>query len=112
MTGHTDNDNDPDALLVTLTVGELKHVMREVMRESAGPPASREFLTPDQLAARLGVHPKSVRTMVSRDGLPSHTLGPKLVRFLWSEVEQWALERGRNLDNVRARAARSHLRRA
>jgi excisionase family DNA binding protein len=105
-------EHDEDAPAVTMTRRELKELMREVVREAAvdaTPAANREFLTPDQLARRLGMHPKSLRTLVSRDGLPSHTLGPKLVRFLWSEVEQWAMERGKNLESFRARAGRSHL---
>jgi len=107
----TANDNEPDnAMLVTLTRGELKALMREALQEVGGYAAapSREFLTPEQLGQRLGVNPATLRTLVSRYGLPSHIIGPRLVRYLWSEVEQWLMKRGRNLEHVERQ---SHLRR-
>jgi excisionase family DNA binding protein len=95
------NDNDPSTMLVTLTTEGLKRLVREAMDEAVAGVAQgsggREFLTPEGLAERLGVCSKSIKTMVSRDGLPAHELGPRLQRFLWSEVEQWLLKRGRNL---------------
>lgn len=105
------NDND-DKLAVTLTIADLRRLVRDAVQEvcPSGTPA-REFLTAEQLADRLGVCTRSIKTMVSRDGLPTHLLGPRLVRFLWSEVEEWLMNRGKNLDGLSPRPTRGHLRR-
>jgi len=94
--------SDDDRMLVTLTVADLRRLVREVMRETAVEP--REFLTANQLAKRLDVCTRSIKTMVSRDGLPTYQLGPRLVRFLWPEVEQWLLARGKARRPKRRRA--------
>lgn len=107
MSNRPANDND----MVVLTSAELKRLIREAIEEAGGAaPPSREFLTAEQLAERLGVCTRSIKTMVSRDSLPTHTVGPRLVRFLWSEVEQWLMARGKNLDGHTA-AGSKHLRR-
>lgn len=98
------NDNDHcSPMLVTLTTEDLKRLVREAVVEAvaansgSGAQRAREFLTPEQLAERLDVCVKSIKTMVRRDGLPAHVVGPRLQRFLWSEVEAWLATRGRNL---------------
>jgi excisionase family DNA binding protein len=99
--------------MIVMTSAELNELIRRAIGDAVGLTASpRVFLTPEQLAQRLGVCTKSVKTMVSRDGLPAHTVGPRMQRFLWSEVEEWLMARGKNVDTARpASHRRTHLRR-
>ena len=91
--------------MVVLTSEELLALIRQAVSEAqaaaarlvVAPNRAREFLTSEQLAERLGVCTKSIKTMVRRDGLPMHIVGPRLQRFLWSEVEQWLERRGKNV---------------
>lgn len=116
------NDNDPTSMMVVTLISALRAIVRDAVRDAvhdttdaansnATPIHTREFLTAEQLAQRLGVSTRSVHRMVRRDGLPSHTIGPKLVRFLWSEVELWGMARGKNLEGIAAREQQKHLRR-
>jgi excisionase family DNA binding protein len=87
--------------LIVMSSAELDGYIRTAVREAVEAAATfptREFLTPEQLAQRLGVCTKSIKTMVSRDGMPAHTVGPRMQRFQWSEVESWLVSRGKNLE--------------
>lgn len=53
--------------------------------EMSGGPA---LLTPRQTAEILGVHPKTLRTLMRRDGLPCVWVGRRR-RFDRSEVARW-----------------------
>lgn len=98
-------------MIVQLTAAELEEMFRRMLREAVTGmlPAAREFLTQEQLAKRLGISARSVQRMINRDGMPVHELGPKLQRFLWSEVEQWLISRGKNTEAPLRRGG-SHLR--
>jgi excisionase family DNA binding protein len=55
------------------------------------------ILTPEQVAERLQVDPKTVYSWTRRRNmrpLPAFRPGGKFLRFKWSEVERW-LEEGR-----------------
>lgn len=97
--------------VVVVSREELDELIRKAVSDvvSGVAPRTREFLTQEQLAGRLGISQKSVQRMVNRDGLPVHELGPKLQRFLWTEVEQWLTERGKNLGGTQP-PRRGHLR--
>lgn len=87
-----------ERMLVTLTASEFRTLVREeVAAELARTSTDHDLLTPQQVAERLGVLPRSVATMVRRDGMPARSLGPKLLRFSWPEIEAWARQHGRNL---------------
>jgi excisionase family DNA binding protein len=103
------NDNNP--MIVTLTTSELRDLIRQVIREEIGGITQpRRWLSTEQVAEELGVCARSIGTLVSRDKLPAHVIGPRLLRFLWSEVEAWLMARGKNLDQLATRTPRGRLR--
>jgi excisionase family DNA binding protein len=76
-----------------LTVEQLDHRIRKAvdaaLGEAARPP---EVLTTEQVAKRLGLHPKTVARLVRTEGLPAHRLGGEgrgEYRFKASEVDAW-----------------------
>jgi len=82
------------ALLVTLTVDDLRALVREELaattRSSVGAAAAdSEVLTREQAAEVLQVDPHQITKLV-RQGLPMHRLGnTKLQRFFRSEIHAW-----------------------
>lgn len=83
-------------------------VSAELDRRDGG---GEQLLTREQVAQRLSISPRSIGTLVSRDGMPARVMGPKLLRFAWSEVEAWAHENGRNLAPLPSPPPRGRLRR-
>jgi excisionase family DNA binding protein len=56
------------------------------------PPSSAVFMTVDEVAARLGVHPATMRRW-TRDGyIDCVRLGPRLVKYRRSDVERLEIE--------------------
>lgn len=85
------NDND-DKLLVTLTSGQLKQLVRDVVRAEMQAPAAPEYLSTEQVAEMIGCTVESIRTYCSRDDLPCVRIG-KLRRFHRGDVLAWLEER-------------------
>ena len=52
------------------------------------------YLKREELAERLGIGLTKLDELV-KDGMPSHTWGLRVRRFLWSEVRRWLAERER-----------------
>jgi excisionase family DNA binding protein len=58
------------------------------------PSEEREFLTVQQLAARLQVHEKTIRRWIVEDSsMPVTRLGPGTVRFHAGRIERWLRQR-------------------
>lgn len=76
---------------LTLVLRELAReldALSKVVRKLSGiPEPDREYLTSDEVAARLRIHPQSVDRLV-RQGLPCYRIG-KGPKFLWSEVQTY-----------------------
>jgi excisionase family DNA binding protein len=54
-----------------------------------GPPRlDRDLLTPEQLAARLGVKPSWVTKAARQNRIPHVRIG-RYRRFYWKDVERW-----------------------
>jgi predicted DNA-binding transcriptional regulator AlpA len=85
-------------LAVTLTVEQLKALIRESVREEvAKAPAAPapEVLTLEGCADLLDLSTKTVSKLEREAGLPSHELSPGDRRFRRSEVLAWLSARGR-----------------
>lgn len=65
---------------------EIARGLREHMPANDG---GSEYLSSVEVGRLLGVHPRTIAKMVSRDGLPAHRFGAKLLRFKRSEVVAW-----------------------
>ncbi len=75
-------DKDPDRLVATLSVGELREIIRE---ESRIPGGLSGLLSPKELAERLGVPPSWVYERSRLGKIPTHRVG-KYPRFDLAEV--------------------------
>lgn len=75
-------------LAVTLTVDQLRALIREAVAESSAPP-SREVLTLAECAELLHRHPKVVMQCVRERGLPAHFISEREPRFIRCEVLEW-----------------------
>jgi excisionase family DNA binding protein len=62
---------------------EIREVVAEVL-ETVRP----AVMTHDQLCGVLHITRPTLRKLIAK-GLPVHSLGAKLDRFVWSEVESW-----------------------
>lgn len=96
-------DSDP---IVMLNVGQLRAVIGELLREQQT--ESPRLLTTNEIAEALSVSPRSIANMVELQGLPARVLGPRVFRFVWSEVEAWSRARGRNLGALPPTPKRRH----
>ena len=87
---------DGDGLAVTLTVDELRALVREAVRDEVSRTTEEsEILTRDDAAALLQVHPVMVTRYVRKEGLPAIPLGREW-RFRRSEILAWLDARGVN----------------
>jgi len=88
------NDNDPDALAVTLTQAQLRSLVREAVREELGKGASAppEYLSTDEVATLIGCTTVSIAKYCERDGMPCVRIG-RMRRFLRDDVLAWLEER-------------------
>jgi adenylate kinase len=79
-------------LAVTLTVDQLRDLMRSAAREAVAQvqfnPA-REVMTLAQCAEFLDRHPKVITQLVREKGLPAHFISEREPRFKRSEVLTW-----------------------
>jgi excisionase family DNA binding protein len=80
-------------LLVTLTVDELKKLVRECVRAEVEP-REDAVLTRDEVAKMLRCNARTVVTYVEKHGLPAHKI-ERDWRFFRSEVLAWMKARDR-----------------
>ena len=60
---------------------------------SANPPHDPlAFIDWRTLAARMGVHPRSIRKWTG-EGLPCYRISPRITRYRWPEVQGWLASR-------------------
>ena len=85
-------DIDPNRLVATLSVGELREIIRE---ESRIPGGLSGLLSPKELAERLGVPPSWVYERSRLGKLPTHRVG-KYPRFDLAEVLEAEAKRKSN----------------
>ena len=81
------------ALAVTLTVEELRALVRAAVREelSANAPPGADVMTAEEAGKVLRLHPAVVRRYVRTQGLPAHRVGSEY-RFRRSEILAWLEE--------------------
>jgi excisionase family DNA binding protein len=53
-----------------------------------------EILTRDEVAKRLSLHQNTISIYIRDRKFPHHRIGPKALRFVWSEVLAWVKENG------------------
>ncbi len=77
-------------MVVTMLRGELRALVVEAVAEAMKTaPTDAEWLDAPAVAEILCIAPRSVQKLARRSGLPSHRLGPKLLRYRRSEVLAW-----------------------
>jgi len=82
-----------DSLLVTLTVSQLRALVREEVNDAIGTSSDdQKWLTLEQVADMLQVTTKTVRAWVRDEGLPASKAGPEY-RFRKDLVLSWLEER-------------------
>lgn len=84
-------------MLVQMTDDDLSALLDERIEAKLAALDADRLLTPEEVAEKLGISPRNIANLVSRDQMPAHRVGPRLLRFRWVDVERWARERGRNL---------------
>lgn len=86
--------HDGNALAVTLTVADLRALVRdEVAAALAAREADEAWLSTADAAKRLGTHPKTVARWVRHASLPAHRLGGTAYRFRAKEIDMWLAAR-------------------
>lgn len=86
------NESTSHRLLVHLSEHDLQRLIRsEVERAVGARREPAEWLSAADVAAIVGLHPRSVRRL---RGLPQHRLGAKLIRYLRSDLDAWLEQRG------------------
>lgn len=85
---------DPKAMIVQLTVGELKALIAEAVAAGAAHahPEQLEYLTLAQAAKMMGCDERTVTTYVKTRELPATKLGHEW-RFARQELAQWMTDR-------------------
>lgn len=84
-----------DAPAYTLTIEQLRALVREEVRAAGSGPVTAsapEVLTREQAAKLLDVHPNVISRYVRDLGLPAHRVGGEW-RLLRSEVLAWVASR-------------------
>ena len=79
-----------DAETLTRIVDEA---VRSALERAGRPPL--KLLTPDEAGQLLGVNPRTLLRWVKTREIPHRQVGPKLVRFVESELVAWNYETGR-----------------
>jgi excisionase family DNA binding protein len=74
-------------------VGIVRDAVREEIGAALGGGAAPEWLDAQGVAAVLSINARSVQKLVTRDGLPAHRVGAKLLRFRRDQVDAWLAER-------------------
>jgi excisionase family DNA binding protein len=83
------------ALAVTLTVDELRKLVREEVQRASGPSIAStapEVMTRADVAKLLQVHPNVVGRYIREQGLPAARLGGEW-RFLRADIIAWLAAR-------------------
>jgi excisionase family DNA binding protein len=74
-----------------------KHTTEDGVRDATAHPP-REWLTPNQTAAYLHIHPETLyKLRAAGQGPPSHRIGPRSVRYRRSDVDTYVVENPNNL---------------
>lgn len=77
-------------LVVTLTIGQLREMMAQVVNENAQPAVlPKDVLTRTEVAQLIGRSPQTVMKVVEEEGMPVCYLTPKEPRFIRAEVLAW-----------------------
>ncbi len=87
----------PMSSVLVMSPEEARELVRSVIREELQkqPQAAPEVLTAERVGEMLGVHPKTVAKLVTRDRLPARRLGREY-RFKRDEVVSWLEQRAIN----------------
>jgi excisionase family DNA binding protein len=81
--------SNKEELLVTLTVTELRGLVRDEIAAAIARLAEvREVLTLEQAAELLQLNPQVLAKNAEKMGVPSHKIGPQW-RFIRSELLAW-----------------------
>ena len=85
---------DPKAMIVQLTVGDLKALIAEAVAEGAAKatPEQLEYLTLAQAAKLMGCDERTVTTYIKTRELPATKLGHEW-RFARQELTAWMADR-------------------
>jgi excisionase family DNA binding protein len=86
----------PTAIAASLTVDQLRHIVRKEIDAALATRAPVEgLLTTAEMAAVLKIHPKTLARRVRLEGLPAHRTGDGAgeYRFKMSEVDAWLAAR-------------------
>jgi excisionase family DNA binding protein len=83
------------ALAVTLTIDELELLVERSVAKVLGQKAGEEWMTRDQVAGELSVHPKTVSRLVREKRLQGTRLG-RVLRFRRTDLDRYmaALKNG------------------
>lgn len=82
-------------LAVTLTVDELRALVRDAVRAELGErtETTAEIMTREQVAELLNVDVRTITNYVKKRGLPATKLGGNEWRFRRTEVLKWIEQR-------------------
>lgn len=85
--------SDSSTVIVT-DAATLRRLIRDAVREELGErPRDLRLLTPAEAGDRLGVSSRTVLKWAREEGMPHRELGPKLIRFVESEIVEWGARR-------------------
>lgn len=93
----TDNRN-PDSAVIVTDLGTLERLIDRAVRralDAHGPGRASDLrlLTPAEAGDRLGVSSRTVLKWARSEGMPHRELGPKVIRFVESEIVEWGARR-------------------
>ena len=84
--------------VIVVSPEDLRALVAEAVREAMGQREdSLRLLSPDEAGAVLGVTGRTVLKWAKNEGLPHRELGPKVVRFVESEILEWGARRPRKV---------------
>jgi len=81
----TSTTNQDSTLIVTLSVGQLRELVRQELKAANGPGSSGKLLTPEQLAVALEVPVSWVYEQSRQGNIPTHRVG-RYIRFDLAKV--------------------------
>jgi excisionase family DNA binding protein len=85
------------ATVIVTTREQLEDIVRSAVRAELAARVAEEpeeWLDAAGVAAIVGCHPRTVQKLARNEGLPSHRVTAKLLRYRRSEVLRWLEERG------------------
>lgn len=83
--------------VILMSPEELRALVAEAVRDALGRREDLRLLTPEEAATVLGVSTRTVLKWARSEGLPHRELGPKVVRFVESEITEWGARRPRKV---------------